>query len=152
MMTIRKAESEDDALKALSLIRLLAEYEHLEGPDESAAGRFVCDVLKRENAPFELYLAETENDEAVGYVLFFQTYSTFLCKPCIYVEDLFVEKPWRGKGFGKALLTYCIDLARQRGCGRVEWSVLDWNTPAQEFYQSLGALHMTAWQPYRLSL
>jgi GNAT superfamily N-acetyltransferase len=138
MMTIRKAESEDDALKALSLIRLLAEYEHLEGPDESAAGRFVCDVLKRENA--------------VGYVLFFQTYSTFLCKPCIYVEDLFVEKPWRGKGFGKALLTYCIDLARQRGCGRVEWSVLDWNTPAQEFYQSLGALHMTAWQPYRLSL
>jgi len=148
-MNIRPAVTTEDAFKALTLIRLLAEYENLAGPDDAAAQRFIDDATAPEPRRFELFLAETDG-EAVGYALCFQTYSTFLCKPSLYLEDIFVAKPWRGKGFGKALLSHCIELAKSRGCGRVEWTVLDWNTPAQEFYQSLRAKHLSEWQLYRL--
>jgi GNAT superfamily N-acetyltransferase len=83
-------------------------------------------------------------------LLFFQTYSTFLCRPSLYIEDLFILPEHRGKGYGKKLLTLCLDLARERGCGRVEWAVLDWNTAAQDFYKKSGAKHLSEWHLYRV--
>ena len=88
---------------------------------------------------------------AVGFALFFQNYSTFLGKPGIYLEDLFVKPAFRGKGYGKGLLVALAKLAVQRGYGRVEWAVLDWNEPAIGFYRSLGAKAMDDWTVYRLT-
>ena len=83
--------------------------------------------------------------------MFFHNYSTFLARPGIYLEDLFVRPDYRGKGIGKALLVHLARLALERNCGRVEWSVLDWNTPAIEFYKSLAAQPMNEWTVFRLS-
>jgi GNAT superfamily N-acetyltransferase len=94
-------------------------------------------------------LAESEG-RAVGFVLFFATYSTFLARPGIYVEDLYVEASQRGLGFGRALLGHVFDQANQRDCGRVEWSVLTWNQPAIDFYRSLGAQELEEWRMYRV--
>ncbi len=88
---------------------------------------------------------------AVGFVLFFPNYSTFLGKPGIHIEDLFVQPEMRGHGFGRTLLAYIAHLAEQRGWGRVEWSVLDWNQPAIDFYQSIGAATKNEWLLQRLS-
>ncbi|MNN59517.1 putative acetyltransferase [compost metagenome] len=89
--------------------------------------------------------------EAAGFALFFHNYSTFLSQPGIYLEDLFVRPAARGLGLGKALLTALAKLAVERGCGRLEWSVLDWNEPAIGFYRSLGAVPMDEWSVYRLA-
>jgi GNAT superfamily N-acetyltransferase len=86
----------------------------------------------------------------VGFALFFHNYSTFLGKPGIYLEDLFVRPEHRGRGFGKALLASLARLAVKRGCSRLDWAVLDWNTPSIEFYERLGALRMDEWTGYRL--
>ncbi|HEY3328665.1 MAG TPA: GNAT family N-acetyltransferase [Capsulimonadaceae bacterium] len=148
---IRRATTIADAHTLITLIQALADFEHLDGPDASAISRLIADGFEREHPLYEAYLAETDTGDAVGYVFIFQTYSTFLCRPSIYVEDLFVLPEHRGAGYGKALLTYCIQLAHERGCGRVEWTVLDWNTTAQDFYKSIGAKHLTEWHLYRLT-
>jgi len=148
-MTIRRATTVEDGHALIALIRRLAEFEHLTGPDDAAAERFIEDGFVRNPACYEAYLIDDSDAQAAGYLLFFQTYSTFLCRPSLYIEDLFVLPEHRGKGYGKQLLTLCLDLARERGCGRVEWAVLDWNTSAQAFYQSIGAHHLTEWQLYR---
>jgi GNAT superfamily N-acetyltransferase len=98
----------------------------------------------------EVLLAEEEG-LVVGFALFFHSYSTFLCKPCLYLEDLFVVPDHRGKGYGKGLLIALAKLARERDCGRVEWSVLNWNEPAIQFYKSLGAKPMDEWTVYRVT-
>jgi GNAT superfamily N-acetyltransferase len=149
---IRRATTVADARATVALIRRLAEFEHLEGPDSEAEARFVVDGFERDPPCFEVYLAGEPDQPPVGYVLIFQSYSTFLCRPSIYIEDLFVVPEVRGSGHGKALLMYCIRLAKERGCGRVEWTVLDWNTTAQDFYKSLGAKHVGEWFPYRLTM
>ncbi|WP_437836688.1 N-acetyltransferase family protein [Sorangium sp. So ce1153] len=131
------------------LIRLLAEYERL-------AHEVVFDERELEANLFgprpaaEVVLAEAEGT-AVGFALFFQSFSTFLGKPGLYLEDLFVLPEHRGEGHGKALLVHLARLAVERGCGRFEWSVLDWNEPAIGFYRKLGAKPMDEWTVQRLT-
>lgn len=132
----------------LACIRALAEFEQLshlfEGSEES-----LRDHLFGTRPSCELLIAEADGNCA-GYALFFTTYSTFLTRPGLFLEDLFVETGARGRGLGKALLVELARLAVARGCGRLEWSVLDWNRRAIEFYESLGARVVSGWVPYRL--
>ncbi|GAC1335238.1 MAG: GNAT family N-acetyltransferase [Isosphaeraceae bacterium] len=138
----------DDLTEIVSLIRELARYEKLEH-EVRANPEDLRKHLFGERPFAEAILAETE-EKVVGFALFFQNYSTFRARPGIYLEDLFVRPEHRGKGIGKALLKTIGKLAVERGCGRFEWAVLDWNTPAIDFYQSLGARPMDDWTVYRL--
>ncbi|HBN08078.1 MAG TPA: N-acetyltransferase [Cyanobacteria bacterium UBA8530] len=133
----------------VSLIRELADYEKLSHEvvlDEAA----LSDHLFRPSPLIEVLLAEAAS-EVVGFALFFSNYSTFLGKPGIHLEDLFVRPAHRGKGLGKALLLRLAQLTVERDCGRLEWSVLDWNEPSINFYKSLGALPMDEWTVFRLA-
>ncbi len=146
--TIRFAQPED-VPTIISLIKGLAEYERL--ADEMVG----TEELLREHLfgarPYvETLLAEADG-RAVGFALFFHNYSTFLTRPGIYLEDLFVLPDERGRGYGKALLTALGRLAVERGCGRLEWSVLNWNEPSIQFYQSLGAVGMNGWTVNRVT-
>ena len=137
-----------DVTKLFQLIQALAEYEKLShavtGNPESLA-----EHLFGHPTYAEAILAESDG-QAVGFALFFHNYSTFLTQPGIYLEDIFVLPEYRGQGIGKALLTYIAQLAVSRGCGRLEWSVLDWNEPAIGFYKKLGAEMMDGWTTCRL--
>ena len=101
--------------------------------------------------PFAECLIGRLDEQPAGFALFFHNFSTFLGKPGIYLEDLFVIPALRGHGIGKALLLHLAGIAKKRNCGRLEWSVLDWNTPAQEFYKKLGAVPMDEWTVYRMT-
>ena len=149
-ITIRRAGREDaDAL--LALVVALAEFEKLPPPDVGAQARLVEDGFGAKPR-YEAYLAETgETHGPAGYAFVFETYSTFLARPTLYLEDLFVLPQWRGRGLGRALLSHCLKLARERGCGRMEWTCLDWNTNAQAVYEKLGARKMNEWYLYRLT-
>src|SRR6266566_2973182 len=131
------------------LIRALADYERL------AHAVVLDEVRLREHLfgprPFAEVLLAEEEGEVTGFALFFHNYSTFLGTPTIYLEDLFVRPEHRGKGHGKALLAALARLATEQGCGRLEWSVLNWNQPAIDFYKSLGAVPMKEWTVYRLT-
>ena len=138
----------DDVPTILALIRELAAYEKL--LDRVSASE---DSLRRDlfgPRTFVEVLIGRLDGEAAGYALFFHSYSTFLAMPGIYLEDVFVKPAARGKGVGKALLRAVARAARDRGCGRMEWSVLNWNTPAIEFYESLGAVPHEGWTTYRM--
>lgn len=148
--TLRRA-GHADAPAVLDLIGKLAEYEKLSGPDADARERFIRDGFQLAPPRFEVWIAEDNAGSALGYALFFETYSTFLARPTLYLEDLFVLPEHRGRGIGKALMNHCIRLAKERGCGRMEWTCLDWNTTAQEFYASLGAQRLSEWYIYRLT-
>jgi GNAT superfamily N-acetyltransferase len=131
------------------LIRALAEYERLSHEvmlDEAN----LHDHLFGPQPYAEVLLVE-EKGTVVGFALFFRNYSTFLCKPGFYLEDLFVVPEHRGKGYGKGLLSALAKLAVERGYGRVEWSVLNWNEPAIQFYKSLSAKPMDEWTVYRVT-
>jgi GNAT superfamily N-acetyltransferase len=147
-LVIRNA-SEKDTATILLFIRELAEYERL-SHQVSATEELLRRALFGERAVAEALIAEHEG-EPVGFALFFRNFSTFLGLPGIYLEDLFIRPQWRGHGFGKALLLHIARLAKERGCGRLEWAVLDWNEPAIEFYRSLGAEAMDEWTVYRLT-
>jgi GNAT superfamily N-acetyltransferase len=138
-----------DVPDILRLIRALAEYEKLSG-EVVATESALAATLFGDRPAAEVLLAE-EQGRAVGFALFFPNYSTFLGKPGIYLEDLFVEPAQRGQGTGKALLKAVARVAVQRGCGRFEWSVLDWNEPAIGFYKSLGAKPMDDWTVMRVT-
>jgi GNAT superfamily N-acetyltransferase len=146
--SIRSATPEDVPL-VLDFIRALAEYEkltheitatptqmreHLFGPNPRAEVLFPC-----------------EDELPVGFALFFHNFSTFLARPGLYLEDLFVLPEHRGKGYGRAMMIHLARLAQERGCGRFEWAVLDWNQPSIDFYRSLGALPMSQWIIQRVS-
>jgi GNAT superfamily N-acetyltransferase len=146
-LTIRNA-TPDDAGVILSFIRALADYEKLSG-QVTATEDDLRSSLFGERTVAEVLLAH-EGKIPVGFALFFHNYSTFLGKPGIYLEDLFVKSEYRNKGYGKALLVHLARLANQRGCGRFEWSVLDWNTPSIEFYRGLGARPLDEWTLFRL--
>jgi GNAT superfamily N-acetyltransferase len=119
-------------------------------PDAAAQQRLIADGFG-ERARFETWLAFTDaSPEPVGYALIFETYSSFLARPSLYLEDIFVLPEYRGHGIGSALLRHCIGLAKERGCGRVEWTCLDWNTKAQCVYEKLGAERLSQWFLYRL--
>jgi GNAT superfamily N-acetyltransferase len=144
---IRTATEADVAL-ILYFIRALAEYERL--LDKCiATEEMVRETLFGTRRYAEVIIAEDEG-EPVGFALFFHNYSTFLARPGIYLEDLFVKPEARGKGFGKALLAHLALLAQERNCGRLEWAVLNWNKPSIDFYESLGAIPMNDWTVYRL--
>lgn len=145
--SIRSATANDVPL-ILSLIKELAQYEKL-----SHAVVATEDDLKESlfgARPAAEVVIGYEGSEPVGYALFFSTFSTFVGKPGIYLEDLYVRPVARRKGYGRALLLHLAQLARERGCGRLEWSVLDWNEPSINFYKSLGAVPLDDWTVFRL--
>jgi GNAT superfamily N-acetyltransferase len=145
---IRPARVEDVPV-ILELIRELAAYER--APDEvTATEEQLVDVLFGEKAVAEVLLA-FEGKSPVGFAVFFHNFSTWLGRPGLYLEDLFVKPDKRGKGYGRALLVDLAKVARDRGCGRMEWAVLDWNEPAIKFYRSLGAKPMEEWTVFRLT-
>lgn len=146
-LTIRAAVPGDEAL-ILELIRELAVYERLADEVETTP-EMLGEALFSERAVAETVIAEWEG-EAVGFALFFTNFSTFVGRPGLYLEDLFVRESHRGGGIGKALLLHLAGIARERGYGRMEWSVLDWNQPAIDFYLRLGAKPMTGWSVFRL--
>jgi GNAT superfamily N-acetyltransferase len=133
----------------LSFIKELAEYERL-SHEVVATEASLRETLFGERAAAEVVIAYYEN-EAIGFALFFHNFSTFLSRRGLYLEDLYVRREARGKGIGRALLVYLARLARERNCGRFEWSVLDWNEPAINFYKSLGAVPMDEWTTFRLT-
>jgi GNAT superfamily N-acetyltransferase len=146
--TIRKA-NEQDVSVILGFIRELAEYEKLSHEVEATETK-LAETLFGEDAKAKVLIAEVEN-VPVGFALYFYNYSTFLSKPGIYLEDLYVKPEARGAGLGKGLLKHLAQIAVQENCGRLEWSVLDWNEPAIEFYKSVGAVPMDEWTVYRLT-
>ena len=144
---IRKATPEDTQT-IFDLIYKLAVYEKLENENITTVEELRTKKKKKNYA--EVIIAE-EDEKPVGFALYFHNFSTFVGKPGIYLEDLFVEPEMRGKGYGKALLVELAKIAKERNCGRLEWSVLDWNTPSIEFYKSLGAKPMDEWTVFRLN-
>jgi GNAT superfamily N-acetyltransferase len=138
-----------DVPELLRLIRELAVYEKLE---HMAVGTeaMLAEALFGARPAAEAMIAQA-GGRAVGFALFFTTFSTFLCRPGLYLEDLFVEPAHRGAGIGKALLARLAALAAQRGCGRLEWRVLDWNEPSIRFYESLGASLLEEWILVRMT-
>src|SRR5207237_3707223 len=133
----------DDVALILRFIIDLARYEKMEDRVVANEAR-IRETLFGEKPSAEVLIGE-EDGRAVGFALFFHNYSTFLARPGIYLEDLFVEPESRGCGYGKALLAKLAQIAIERECGRVVWAVLDWNTPAIDFYKSLGAVPMHDW-------
>lgn len=150
--TLRPATA-DDCDTLLRLIRELAEYEKLTHLVEATPEK-LRQTLFGARPSAEAVLAEVPSPEgprAIGFALFFHNYSTFLAKPGLYLEDLYVEPAWRGHGIGKALLVHLAGLAVERGCGRFEWSVLDWNTPSIDFYRAMGASVLQDWRICRVT-
>jgi GNAT superfamily N-acetyltransferase len=145
---IRPARIEDVPI-ILELIRDLATYER--APNEvTATEEQLVDVLFGEKPVAEVLLA-FEGKSPVGFAVFFHNFSTWLGRPGLYLEDLFVKPEKRGKGYGRALLVDLAKIARDRGCGRMEWAVLNWNDPAIQFYRKLGAKPMEEWTVFRLT-
>jgi GNAT superfamily N-acetyltransferase len=147
-LRIRPATDNDTAL-ILRFIEKLADYEKL-SHEVVATEAALHKWLFGARPMAEVILAEWAG-EPVGFALFFQNFSTFLAQPGIYLEDLFVDIEHRGKGIGKALLSRLARIATERGCGRLEWAVLDWNQPSIEFYRSLGARPKDEWTIFRLT-
>ena len=145
---VRGATREDVPL-VLELICELAEYEEL-SHEVVATEDSLLEWLFGDRPVAEVLVAEC-GTEAAGFALFFHNFSTFLGKPGIYLEDLYVRPRFRRSGIGKSMLTHLARLARERGCGRVEWSVLDWNEPSIRFYESLGAVAMDDWTVHRVT-
>ncbi len=147
-LDIRQAVKSDCPI-ILKFIQGLAKYEKL-------GHEVVADIPKLEQTLFgEKPVAEVflgfEKDQPVCFALIFYSYSTFLAQPGIYLEDLFVKEEFRGKGYGKTMLQFLAELTVRRNCGRLEWSVLDWNKPAIDFYESLGAVAREEWTGFRLT-
>ena len=145
--SFRTARREDVPL-ILRFIRDLAEYEHMLDDvvaDEALLTTWIFDKQKAE------VIFALEEGKEVGFALFFHNFSTFLGRAGLYLEDLFVLPEYRGRGYGKALLKKLASIAVERGCGRLEWSCLDWNRPSIDFYLSLGATPMSDWTVYRVT-
>jgi GNAT superfamily N-acetyltransferase len=146
--TIRPATVTDVPI-IFQLIHDLATYER--APNEVRATEAqLNDVLFGEKPAAEVLLA-FEDEMPIGFAVFFHNFSTWLGKPGLYLEDLFVKPEVRGKGYGRALLIHLAKIARDRGCGRMEWAVLDWNEPAIQFYKKIGAQPLDEWKIFRLT-
>jgi GNAT superfamily N-acetyltransferase len=144
-----QSATESDVPVVLGFIKKLAEYERLSS-EVFATEELLRETLFGERRTAEVAIGYLET-RAVGFVLFFHNYSTFLGKPGLYIEDLFVDEDYRRRGYGRALLLHVARLAKERGCGRLEWAVLDWNQPAIDFYKKLGALPMSEWTVFRVT-
>ncbi len=146
-ISIRKA-TRDDATIVLELVDALAAYEKLDPPDAAAKIRLINDMTGPQPR-IDAYIAEIDG-RGVGYAFVLETYSSFLALPTLYLEDLFVLPEYRSRKVGYALFTAMVEEAYRRDCGRMEWTVLDWNQLAIGFYNRLGAKHMKEWHLYRL--
>lgn len=146
-LTFRNAERQDTAL-ILDFIQGLAAYEKMS--DEVIADEQLLEEWIFDKQKAEVIFAVADGKE-VGFALYFHNFSTFLGRAGLYLEDLFVKPEARGKGYGKALLQKLASIAVERGCGRLEWSCLDWNKPSIDFYRSLGAVPMEDWTVYRVT-
>lgn len=144
-----RAAKESDVSLILSFIKRLADYERL-SQEVVATEEMLRRTLFGTQRTAEVVLGYF-GDQPVGFVLFFHNYSTFIGKPGLYIEDLFVDEAYRRRGFGRALFLYVARLAKERQCGRLEWAVLDWNEPAIEFYNKLGAIPMSDWTVFRVT-
>ena len=141
--------TEDRFAEFVRLIRALADYERLPPLDEPGMARLRADAF----APrprFEAALAVDDTGQAIGYAIWFETYSSFLARPTMYLEDLFVLEQARGSGAGQLLFDHVRTLGRERGCGRMDWQVLAWNTSARQFYDRRGARWLDDWLTYRI--
>ncbi len=141
--------TESDVPLILAFIKKLARYERLEH-EVVATEELLRETLFGERRTAEVVFGYYRGEPA-AFALFFHNYSTFLGRPGIYLEDLYVEEPYRGQGFGKAMLAHLAQVAVARKCGRLEWWVLDWNAPAIQFYKKLGATPMSEWTVFRLT-
>ena len=144
-----RVATEDDVPLILSFIRELAEYEKL-SHEVVATEDVLRGSLFGERTGAEVVICYLSGTPA-GFALFFHNFSTFLGRPGLYLEDLYVKPEMRGRGLGRALLVHLAKLARERGCGRMEWSVLDWNEPAIKLYKGIGAVPMDEWTVYRFT-
>ena len=144
-----RSATENDVPVIFALIKELAEFEKLADQIKTSEEE-LRNTLFGKDRFVEILLAEYEN-KVVGQALFFKNFSTFLGKPGIYLEDLYVKRDIRGKGIGKALLDKIISITKERNYGRVEWSVLDWNEPAIDFYKKIGAKPLDDWTIFRLT-
>ena len=144
---VRKGRREDSGA-FLRLLLALARFEKLVPPSEDAQKRIISDIFAKKR--LNLFVAE-DAGKIVGYALYFYSYSSFLAKPVLYLEDLFVLKKNRKKGLGFALFRRCAEEAIKEGCGRMEWAVLDWNENAISFYEKTGAKRLDEWHYYRLA-
>ena len=144
-----RAATKSDVPVILSFIKKLAAYERL-SHEVVATEELLLESLYGRRRTAEVAIGYFKG-EPVGFVLFFHNFSTFLGRPGIYIEDLFVDERFRRRGFGGALLRHVAKVARQRNCGRLEWSVLDWNQSAIHFYRKLGGLPMSEWTVFRVS-
>jgi len=131
----------------IGLVAELAKFEHLEPPTPAGRKRLAQDIFERRR--INLFVA-ADGERLVGYALYFYNYSSFLARPTLYLEDVFVQEGYRGRGVGFRLLRRCVDEARSKGCGRMEWAVLTWNQKALDFYERLGAKRLSDWYVYRL--
>jgi len=149
-ISIRPAVHRDAAL-IVDFIRSLAEYERLAHEFEATKERIEATLFPEASEPAARCVLAFAGAEAAGFAIYFHNFSTFLAKPGLYLEDLFVKPAFRGRGIGRALFLHLACVAREHGCGRMEWAVLDWNTPAIGFYQSIGARFMNDWKICRLT-
>jgi GNAT superfamily N-acetyltransferase len=150
-LLIRPATADDVPL-ILQLVRDLAAFEKLTHEVEATGEKLRAALFPADGRPAaECILAFTDDHAPAGFAVYFTNYSTFLAQPGLYLEDLFVRPEFRKRGIGRALLLHVARLANQRGCGRMEWTVLDWNKPAQAFYQKLGATVRPDWRICRLT-
>lgn len=146
---IRKV-TKKDSKDVIRLIKELADFEKLEPPNKPATRNLIKDIYKK-NSPIKVLVAEYEK-ELVGYAFFFYTYSTFLAKKTLYLEDIYVSNKMRGKGIGKIFFDELIKTAKKNKCGRMEWHVLDWNENAIKFYEKLGAKYLKEWKYFRINI
>ncbi|KUY31681.1 GNAT family N-acetyltransferase [Elizabethkingia ursingii] len=144
---IRKATEEDTPV-IFSLIKQLAEYEKLSDAVITSEEELRHNIF---HEGLSKVLIAEENNVPIGFALYFYNFSTFVGKAGLYLEDLFVEPTHRGKGYGKKFLVALAQIAKEKNCGRMEWSVLNWNKPSIEFYESLEAIPMNEWTIYRLT-
>jgi GNAT superfamily N-acetyltransferase len=149
-LVIRPATPADVPL-VFQFIRDIAEYEKLSHEVVGSEELLAASLFPTGHAPAVHCQLAFWDDRPAGFALYFFNFSTFLTRPGLYLEDLFVKPELRGRGIGKKLLLQLAKLANERGCGRMEWTVLDWNTPAIEFYRSLGAVPMDEWTVFRLT-
>lgn len=145
--TIRKAIREDVAL-ILEFIKGIARYEKMEDEVEATTELLEQQLFDQKRA--EVIFA-VEDGKEVGFALFFHNFSTFVGKCGLYLEDLYVYPEYRGRGYGKALFLELVKIAKERGCGRMEWVCLNWNQPSIDFYRSMGAVSLDEWKTYRLT-
>lgn len=146
-VVVRRATPQDGP-EVLRLVNALADYEKLDRPTPEAQKRLLADTFS-ERPRIDIYLGFL-NGVAMGYAIVFETYSSFLALPSLYMEDLFVMPECRGCGMGEALFTHCVAEAQRRGCGRMEWVTLDWNELAQNYWKRFGARQLKEWYGYRL--